>query len=206
MYKEFEIKKYDDQERQKALDWLKNRVRERVPFAKGFVRFTQEEIDQITIEDERQNKLNAERLWLFLLMCWYNWVDDGGDTDGHRYTLTSCHESAELCHTLPYCCLEEFDGQEYPDEYTFADIVTILCYEQEIYPFRTFDYHHITEPKPNWFCFITNLFESRMFYAMWDTLYSAPDLRDLVFEKGTCKFPEPFKPAPAKAVEDEDLF
>lgn len=200
MYKEFEIKKYDDQERQKALDWLKNRVRERVPFAKGFVRFTQEEIDQITIEDEQQNKLNAERLWLFLLMCWYNWVDDGGDLDGKPYTSTTCRERILIDHTLPYIYVEPFGTAErYPYEYTFIDVITILCYEQEIWPLRNFD-------TDCWFSYVTHKFESTILTKAWVILQGTPETRDLVFEKGTCKFPEPFKPAPAAAAEDEDLF
>lgn len=64
--------KYTDEERQKALDWLKVKIKPRLPFAKGNYRITEEQLDSITIDLE--DKTNKARINYLLKMVWQNWV------------------------------------------------------------------------------------------------------------------------------------
>lgn len=64
--------KYTDEERQKALDWLKVKIKPRLPFAGGNYRMTKEELDSITIDLE--DKTNKARINYLLQMVWQNWV------------------------------------------------------------------------------------------------------------------------------------
>ena len=63
---------YSNEERQRALDWLKARIKPRLPYAKGRFRITEEQLDSITIDLE--DKANKARINYLLQMVWRNWV------------------------------------------------------------------------------------------------------------------------------------
>ena len=63
---------YTNEERQRALDWLKAKIKPRLPFAKGVYRMTEEQLDSITIDLD--DELNKARIHYLLQMVWRNWV------------------------------------------------------------------------------------------------------------------------------------
>lgn len=66
------MSKYTDKERQEALDWLKAKIKPRLPFARGRYRMTEEQLDSVTIDLEDPN--NKSRIVYLLNMVWRNWV------------------------------------------------------------------------------------------------------------------------------------
>lgn len=202
MYKEIEKRIYTRQERKEALDWLKAKVRDRIPFATGFVRFTQEQVDQIT--EDVSNDLNRDRLLDFLLMCWYNWVDDGGDSDGRPVTLTSAKgDKGHVCMTyfLPFEIDYESAYEEFEDEHTFGDIVFMLFYGQNCWPF-----HSREGEEENLFVRGIHYLEERMLVHFWYAADAAQ--KEAIFQQGTIEFrPDPVyrEIDPEDLVEPEDI-
>ena len=202
MYKPTTLRKYTAQERQEALDWLKAKVRDRIPFAKGFVRFTQEQVDEITIDVH--DDVNRDRLLGFLLMCWYNWTWDGGDSDGKRCTITSFRGDRKvLLHFfLPFeMALEEGYPEDFEDEHTVGDVVFMLFYGENCWPF------HSREGKTSRLeVEAMKYFEREMLVRFWFAADAAQ--KEAIFQQGTIEYrptPEPRLIDPDDLVDPEDI-
>ena len=63
--------KYTEKERQEALDWLKAKIRPRLQHQKSYRQITEEQLDSITIAED---KLNMHRINYLLPIVWENWV------------------------------------------------------------------------------------------------------------------------------------
>ena len=76
---------YSNEERQDALDWLKAKIKPRLPYAKGGYRMTEEQLNSITIDLDDQ--LNKARINYLLQMVWKNWVHGGDYMHEWEYRL-----------------------------------------------------------------------------------------------------------------------
>ena len=143
MYQYHQKRKYTYQERQAALDWLKAKVADRVPYAKGPFRLTKDEVAQVAIPEAEkgwQYEGVLQGLLDFLKMVYYNWVDDWDWVGERTYNFLGGHDLVDLCRPEKdkrtvwlYDPDEGFPECEtgLEDEYTFEDIITILFYDQE---------------------------------------------------------------------------
>ena len=89
--------KRTDEERQQALDWLKDKIKPRLKYAKGPVRMTEEQLDSLSLNSDLEDLFR---------MVWFNWVCDDGDIE----TPTLCND-CQLIDLVP----------EYDDEMTASD-------------------------------------------------------------------------------------
>lgn len=143
--KNYELRKYTPQERQRALDWLRGKVADRIPYAKGPIRLSLETVNSLVLPDydkelenqklprskdydpdyrkEHWDKVTA--LHHFLLMVYYNWVYDYDDFNNQYYHVLGGQDNW----LIPFMVSPEFD--EYDDEYSFLDVIIILFCGQE---------------------------------------------------------------------------
>lgn len=131
--------KRTDEERQQALDWLKDKIKPRLKYAKGPVRMTEEELDSITISTKEPNSWRLEDLFR---MVWFNWVYDGSDYDECYLTKSPMMgNDAPLIDIAPEYD-DEVEGVPI-DGFTFMELLAIIFGGQEFGFSFLFHYNYV---------------------------------------------------------------
>lgn len=119
--------KYNNEDRQKAFDWLKNKITPRLPYVKGVNRMTKEQLDLITIDLD--DELNKARLHYLFQMVWRNWVSgcDWMNEDWNFRLLEPID--------LPLIAMDDdCDCCEYEEgDPTYCDLVQTIFYNDSEY-------------------------------------------------------------------------
>lgn len=130
------IVKRTDEERQQALDWLKDKIRPRLKYAKGPVRLTEEQLDSITISTKEPNSWRLEHLFR---MVWYNWVYDSSEICTIKSPMMG--NEAPLIEIAP-----EYDDpvEGVPvDGFTFMELLAIIFGGQDFGFSFLFNYNNV---------------------------------------------------------------
>ena len=211
MYQYHQKRKYTYQERQAALDWLKAKVADRVPYAKGPFRLTKDEVAKVEVPNDEEDwyykREVLQGLVDFLKMVYYNWVDDWDWVGDRSYNFLGGHDLVDLYYWpekykrtvwlydpdegLPEC------AHHFDDDYTFEDIITILFYGQEYTK-------ELTNPNlggDGFDCIIW--FEYSIFKSCWMAGRKNKEHLDAIIDSAACDYRFPERPEPLPEPDPE---
>lgn len=212
MYKFHEQRKYTYQERQAALDWLKAKVADRIPYAQGPFRLTKDEVAKVEVpkdeEDWYYKREVLQGLVDFLKMVYYNWVDDYDWLGPRSYNFLAAHDSKYDEHNnrtvvwlydpTEICADSPDDYTELEDEYTFMDIITVLFFGQE-YTTHLNDYTVLIDKGLG----CIQWFEYSIFKTCWRAGERNKEHLDAILDSAACDYRFPERPEPLPEPDPE---